>query len=197
MARCLSCSCSPARFTASSLCDFTGQDYVAFTPSRFLMDMACFVSIFAGYAASRLRQKAGMSVAVATVLGIMSDCVNLPNLAANDPRGWRSGRQLGSLPLDCRKHSPGRHRFEYELLGVRRQLAPHSLFSSSDLRAAPFGPCLGNCAQAIAGRYFFARSASSRIGRKSFLRRRLPPISYSGKTATDGLCVEVWPGGGK
>jgi hypothetical protein len=49
---------------------FTGQDYVAFTPSRFLMDMACFMSIFAGYAACRLRRRIGVSLAVALVVGV-------------------------------------------------------------------------------------------------------------------------------
>ena len=48
----------------------TGQDYVAFTPSRFLMDMACFMSIFAGYAAYRLRQRARVSLAIAMVCGV-------------------------------------------------------------------------------------------------------------------------------
>jgi hypothetical protein len=49
---------------------FTGQDYVAFTPSRFLMDMACFMSIFAGYAAYRLRLRARVSLAIALVCGV-------------------------------------------------------------------------------------------------------------------------------
>jgi hypothetical protein len=49
---------------------FTGQDYVAFTPSRFLMDMACFMSIFAGYAAYRLRRRARVSLAIALVCGV-------------------------------------------------------------------------------------------------------------------------------
>jgi hypothetical protein len=49
----------------------TGQDYVAFTPSRFLMDMACFMSVFAGLAACRLRRRAGLSLAIATVVGIL------------------------------------------------------------------------------------------------------------------------------
>ncbi len=48
----------------------TGQDYVAFTPSRFLMDMACFISVFAGLAASRLRQRAGVSLAMAAAIGL-------------------------------------------------------------------------------------------------------------------------------
>ena len=49
---------------------FTGQDYVAFTPSRFLMDMACFMSAFAGYAAYRLRMRTGASLTVALVVGV-------------------------------------------------------------------------------------------------------------------------------
>ena len=70
---------------------FTGQDYVAFTPSRFLMDMACFVSIFAGYAASRLRQETGMSVAVATVFGIL--------LTASTYRTWQQMIHEGGAPV--------------------------------------------------------------------------------------------------
>jgi hypothetical protein len=70
---------------------FTGEDYVAFTPSRFLMDMACFMSIFAGYAASQLRRRAGVSVAVATALGIV--------LTLSTYRTWQQMIHEGGAPV--------------------------------------------------------------------------------------------------
>ena len=70
---------------------FTGQDFVAFTPSRFLMDMACFMSIFAGYAASQLRQRFGVSLAVATALGIL--------LSLSTYRTWQQMIHEGGVPV--------------------------------------------------------------------------------------------------
>jgi len=70
---------------------FTGQDFVAFTPSRFLMDMACFMTIFAGYAASQLRQRFGVSLAVATALGIL--------LSLSTYRTWQQMIHEGGVPV--------------------------------------------------------------------------------------------------
>jgi hypothetical protein len=70
---------------------FTGQDFVAFTPSRFLMDMACFMSIFAGYAASQLRQRFGVSLAIATALGIF--------LTLSTYRTWQQMIHEGGVPV--------------------------------------------------------------------------------------------------
>jgi hypothetical protein len=70
---------------------FTGQDFVAFTPSRFLMDMACFMSIFAGYAASQLRQRFGVSLTIATALGIF--------LTLSTYRTWQQMIHEGGVPI--------------------------------------------------------------------------------------------------
>jgi hypothetical protein len=70
---------------------FTGQDFVAFTPSRFLMDMACFMSIFAGYAAAQLRHRTGASLAVATALGIF--------LTLSTYRTWQQMIHEGGVPV--------------------------------------------------------------------------------------------------
>lgn len=70
---------------------FTGEDYVAFTPSRFLIDLACFVSGFAGYAAYQLKRRVGMSAVAATVLVVL--------LGLSTYRTWQQMIGEGGVPV--------------------------------------------------------------------------------------------------
>ncbi len=85
-----------------------GKEYVAFTPSRFLSDMAVFLAVFAGYALYRIR---------ATLrVPWWAELIFLLALAASNYPVWRRQYQ--------RQHSPALLRaYEY----IRRQTPPHTV----------------------------------------------------------------------
>src|SRR5207248_3680100 len=77
---------------------FTGQDYVAFTPSRFLTDLTCMLSIFAGYAAysvwKRSRLPFAGALAVRNLLGLSNSWLwqELCRVGCPAPESWRACR---------------------------------------------------------------------------------------------------------
>src|SRR5207248_2308480 len=86
---------------------FTGQDYVAFTPSRFLTDLTCMLSIFAGYAAYSVWKRSRLPFAGALVFGILLGMSNywlwqeLFHEGGPQPESWRAFQWIAAnTPAD-------------------------------------------------------------------------------------------------
>lgn len=69
-----------------------GHEYVAFTPSRFLTDLACFLSIFAGYAVYRAADHFRLRPGVVLTVGLLVALTNVPlwmEVFAREPQAER------------------------------------------------------------------------------------------------------------
>ena len=100
------------------------QAAVAFTPSRFLTDLAYFLSLPAGYAVYILHRRTGWSVswlAVGLLIASVSNFSYWKNLFVPGP----SSDLVGGLPMDRKPYTDGHDHFVHLPMGSLSELETH------------------------------------------------------------------------